>query len=542
MSESKNRTLSRGLGKADTVKLVLSLVFISAVFLPLIRMFAHMDGASIQRVVNSPNFGTAICNSLVSALLGTIVTVVVAFILALCIHRTKICFKGIFEVIFMLPMLIPSISCGMGLVILLGNNGLLTRLLGLNSSIYGLWGIVIGSVMYTFPVAYLMLADVLRYEDGSPYEAAEVLGIPKWRQFVSITLPYLRKPLISVVFSIFTMIITDYGVPLMIGGKYTTIASVMYQEVIGQLDFGKGSVYGSLLLIPAVMAFVIDLLNKDPGKVSFVTKPCEQSNGVIAKAGAYLYCCIVSLVTLLPIVAFVLLAFAADYPNDITFTIANLEKAFNLKADRYLVNSLIIALGTAVIGVAVAFMTAYMSARMKSRVSRFLHLAAMTSAAIPGVVLGLSYVLTFNNTPVYGTLIILMGVNMVHFIASPYLMMYNSLSKINENLEGVAHTMGIARGYMIRDVLIPQCKYTLLEMFSYFFVNCMMTISAVSFLATTANKPVSLMINQFEAQMQVECAAVVSLMILLMNLIVKGAVHVFKVKSKGLNTAKVSAQ
>jgi len=519
-------------GPADTVRIVLAAVFISAVFIPLIRIFSHMDAESIKRVINAPNFAMAVSNSLVSALLGTVITVLIAFVLAMCIHRTKIRCKSIFEIIFVLPMLIPSISCGMGLVILLGNNGLLTRLLNLNSSIYGLWGIVTGSVMYTFPVAYLMLADVLHYEDGSPYEAAEVLGIPKWRQFVSITLPYMRKPLISVVFSIFTMIITDYGVPLMVGGKYTTIATVMYQEVIGQLDFGKGTVYGALLLIPAIVAFVIDLLNKDTGKAGYITKPCRQSDNWLTKTFSYLYCGMVSLFTLLPILAFILLSFAADYPNDLTFTVANLHRALKLKADKYLINSLIIAFGTAVIGVSVAFMTAYMSARMKSKISRILHLSSMTTAAIPGVVLGLSYVLTFNKTPVYGTLIILIAVNMIHFIASPYLMMYNSLSKINENTEGVAHTMGIARAYMIRDVFIPQCKYTLLEMFSYFFVNCMMTISAVSFLATTANKPISLMINQFEAQMQIECAAVVSLMILGVNLLIKGTVHVLKRKNK----------
>lgn len=532
MGTPKNAIRRRFFGKADLVKLLLSLVFISAVILPLIRMFVYMDGESIRKVVTSHGFGTAISNSLVSALLGTVVTVALAFVLAYSIHRAKIRFKGVFEVIFLLPMLIPSISCGMGLVILLGNNGLLTRLLGLQTSIYGLTGIVLGSVLYTFPVAYLMIADVLRYEDGSPYEAAEVLDIPKWRQFTSITLPYLRKPLISVVFAVFTMIITDYGVPLMVGGKYTTVATVMYQEVIGQLNFGKGAVYGSLLLIPAVVAFIIDLVNKDRGKSGFVTKPCNQSEKPLAKLGSYGCCTVMSLVTLLPIVAFVLLAFTKDYPNNLTFTLDNLTKTFNLKADKYLVNSILIALGTAVIGTSVAFMTAYMSARMKSGVSRLLHLAAMTSAAIPGVVLGLSYVLTFNKTPIYGTLIILMGVNMIHFMASPYLMMYNSLSKLNENLEGVAHTMSITRGHMIRDVFIPQCKLTLLEMFSYFFVNCMMTISAVSFLATTANKPVSLMINQFEAQMQLECAAVVSLMILGVNLIVKGIGRLLNKKSK----------
>ena len=518
------------LGKADTVKLLLSLVFIAVVFLPLIRMFMHMDSESIRRVAASPTFVTSIVNSIVSAVLGTLVTVIIAFILAICIHRTNIRMKSIFEVIFVLPMLIPSISSGMGLVILFGNNGLITKLFNLQGNIYGLQGIVIGSVMYAFPVAYLMLADVLRYEDGSPYEAAQVLGIPKWRQFSAITLPYLRKPLISVVFAIFTMIITDYGVPLMVGGKYITIATVMYQEVIGQLDFGKGAVYGVILLIPAVAAFIIDLINKDPGKSGFVTKPCAQSDKPISKAGAYTYCGMVSLLTLLPIVAFILLAFTTDYPNDLSFTLVNITKAFNLKAGKYLFNSVLIAILTACLGVAISFMTAYLSARMKSGVSRFLHLSSMTSAAIPGIVLGLSYVLTFNRTPFYGTLIILVIVNIIHFIASPYLMMYNSLSKINENLEGVAHTMGIKRAFMIRDVFIPQCKYTLLEMFSYFFVNCMMTISAVSFLATTANKPISLMINQFEAQMQLECAAVVSLMILAVNLIIKGVVHVIKKK------------
>ena len=530
----ENQLKRKGLsiGKAEYTKLLFALVFIGMVFIPLVRMFSYMDLDSIKRVVNSYAFGDAVVQSLVSALLGTVITVVLAFALAMAVERSRIPCKGLFSIIFVLPMLIPSISHGMGLVILFGNNGILTKLLGLSSNIYGLGGIVIGSVLYTFPVAYLMLADVIHYEDGSAYEAARVLGIPKHRQLTAITLPCLKKPLISVVFSVFTLIITDYGVPLMVGGKYTTVATVMYQDVIGQLDFGKGAAYGTILLIPAVIAFVIDIMNKDRGNSTFVTKPCELSKSKIANTLALAFCILVSLLTVLPLVAFGAQAFAADYPNDLTFTLENLQKAFKLRAGEYYWNSALIALFTAIAGVCIAFMTAYLSARMKSRLSRFLHLSAMTSAAIPGLVLGLSYVMVFNKTPIYGTLIILVMVNVVHFIASPYLMIYNSLSKINENLEGVAHTMGIRRSQLIRDVLIPQCKYTLLEMFSYFFVNCMMTISAVSFLATTRNKPISLMINQFEAQMQLECAAVVSLMILGTNLIIKGVVHILKTRKK----------
>ena len=113
----------------------------------------------------------------------------------------------------------------------------------------------------------------------------------------------------------------------------------------------------------------------------------------------------------------------------------------------------------------------------------------------------------------------------MHFFASPYLMAYNTFGKINENLENVGATMGISRWCIVRDVILPQSADTILEMMSYFFVNCMMTISAVSFLATVETKPLALMIPQFEGQMQLECAAFVSLVILVVNVAMKLAVY-----------------
>lgn len=514
--------------KADTTKFLLACVFILLVFVPLARMFGNIRPSSIQKVFTAPTFPKLLSNSLVAAALSTGITVFLAYLLAQRIERTDMHCKELFRILFVLPMLIPSISHGMGLVILFGNNGLITRILHLDGGIYGLTGIVTGSVLYAFPVAFLMLSDVMKYEDSSPYEAARVLGIRKTRQFFSITLPYIRKPMISVIFAVFTLVITDYGVPVMVGGKYTTIPKVMYEEVIGLLDFGKGAVYGGLLLIPAVIAFIVDLLNKDKGNTGFAVKPFAPEKGKGKLAVSYALCIAMGIFILLPLISFALLAFAKDYPTNLSFTMANINRAIRLKADDYLLNSLTIALFVSVLGVAIAFVTAYMSARMKSKLSRFLHLSSITSAAIPGLVLGLSYVLVFKGSFIYGTAAILVMVNIVHFISSPYLMMYNSLSKLNENLEGVGQTLGIGRVRMIKDVFLPQCKGTLTEMFSYFFVNSMMTISAVSFLATTANKPVSLMINQFESQMQLECAAVVSLAILVANLLVKALARLAK--------------
>ena len=153
---------------------------------------------------------------------------------------------------------------------------------------------------------------------------------------------------------------------------------------------------------------------------------------------------------------------------------------------------------------------------------------SMTSLAIPGIVLGLAYVLAFKTSIIYGTLVILIINSLMHFFASPYLMMYNSLGKMNQNLEAVGFTLGISRMRMILDVIAPQIKSTFLEVFSYFFVNSMMTISAVSFLFNYKTKPISLMIGQFEAQMNLECASIVSLVILIVNLILKLVIHLLK--------------
>ncbi len=514
----------------EVYKLITMLIFAVCLLLPIGRMIFGMKMADISKVFSSSTIGEVISNSLIVSLTATVITVVVAYFLAISVERTTIKGKAILGIIMLMPMLVPSISHGMGLVILFGNNGIIKNFFGVSTHIYGFWGIVIGSFLYSCPVAFIMLRDIMRYENGSPYEAAQILGISKWRRFTGITLPFLRKPLISVVFSVFTMVITDYGVPLMVGGKYKTIAVVMYQDVIGQLDFGKGTVYGVLLLIPAVIAFVIDFMNKDKGNMGYVTTPVAPAKSVVSRIAAYIFCSAVSVFILMPIVSFLILGFSKKYPRDMSFSFYNLERVIKLNGDKYLLNSVLIALFVSVIGISIAFITAYFTARAKGGLSKLLHLVSITAMAVPGIVLGLSYVIFYKGSLVYGTMIILVMVNIIHFIASPYLMMYNSLAKINENLEEVGATLGIGRFHMVKDVFLPQSVSTLAEMFLYFFVNSMMTISAVSFLSTTATKPISLMINQFEGQMQLGNVGIVSLLILAINLILHGIIAIVKAR------------
>lgn len=523
----------------NATKILIACFFIVAVIVPLFAMFWNLASADLVKIFSDPATGTAVVRSVAVSVTSTLISVFLAFAVAWCMNRTGVKLKGFFNILLTLPMLIPSISHGMGLIILFGSNGRLTNLFGLDQGIYGFWGIVVGSVMYSFPIAYLMISDILKYEDSTPYEAAAVLGISQFRRMTAITLPYLRKPMINVIFATFTLIVTDYGVPIMIGGRYKTLPVLMYEEVIGRQDFAKGSVFGAILLIPALCAFIIDLFCRRNSNTSFVSKPFEIKKNKFRDFFAYLFLIILSFSVVYPIFSFIQITFAQRYPVNMSFTFTNILSTIHKGALTFVGNSLIIAVVVALAGTVISFMCAYFTARMPGKSSSFLHLMSITSLAVPGLVLGLSYVLAFKGSIIYKTMAILVLVNIIHFFSSPYLMIYNSFGKLNMNLESVGATLGIGRFRMIRDVFIPQTKSTVIEMFSYFFVNSMMTISAVAFLATQKTQPVSLMINQFEAQSLLEASAFVSLLILVVNLLMKGTVRLIKSKmNKNVITEK----
>ena len=491
-------------------------------------MLLNLGQADIPALLSSSAVGEAVLHSVIVSLTSTVIAILIAAVAAWCMTRTRVWLKAVFGVCILLPMLIPSISHGMGLIILFGSNGSLTKLLGLSGGIYGFVGIVVGSVMYAFPVAYIMISDILRYEDGTPYDAAAVLGLSKPRRFSAITMPYMRKPMISVVFAVFTMIVTDYGVPLMVGGMYKTLPVLMYEEVIGGQNFGKGSFFGLILLVPAVAAFFIDMFCKSDKRSGSIARPFDLRHNRARDIIALVLLLLLSICVVYPIISFVAITFTKSYPYDLTFTMKNVANTFRKGAAGYLVNSIVIAFFTALLGTAVAFISACFTARGTGRSSRLLHLLSIMPLAIPGIVLGLSYALFFSGSFIYRTLFILILANTIHFFSSPYLMIYNSMAKLNPNLEATAASLGISRLRLTLDIFLPQTRTTLVEMFSYFFVNSMMTISAVAFLADLKTKPIALLIPQFEAQMLLEASAFVSLLILAVNLLMKGAVYLIK--------------
>ena len=513
-----------------SLKYLLLVVLLVSVVLPLVKLFSTIGADDIQEVFSSVQFLPMLRNSLITTLIATAISVVLSFSLAYALNRSNIRFKSLFVMLFTVPMLIPSISHGMGLVLLFGDNGLLTNLLGINIGLYGYKGIVFGSVLYSFPVSFLMFHDSLQYEDYTIYEAAGVLGLSKWRQFCAITMPSMRRTIVSAILAVFTMVFTDYGVPLMTGGTEMTLPVYMYREVIGMMNFSGGAVVGVVLLLPAVAAFLMDLRNStESGSASTVTKAFVVEENKRRDALVYVGFAVVLLVLCMPIAAFVCLSFVKQYPIDMSFSLDQIKKLMDSGLGMYFVNSMAVALLTALIGTCLTYFSAYITARGgKSLPNQIGHFVSMLPLAIPGVVLGLSYVLTFKGIPIYGTIFILVMVNIVHFFSSPYLLAYNSLSKFNPNLEDVAESLGISRMRMVLRVYAPSTMATITEMYSYFFVNAMITISAVSFLVNFRTMPLSLMIPQLESQSFIEGTAMVSMLILVLNLAHKALVYFAK--------------
>lgn len=512
------------------MKYALLAYLLVTVVLPIIVLFAQIRPSSISGVFTSAQFWPMLGNSLVTTIIATVISIGLSFALAFALNRSNIRFKAIWVILFSIPMLLPSISHGTGVVLLFGDNGIITNLLGINIGVYGYTGIIMGSVLYSFPVSFLLFYDSFQYEDYTIYESASVLGFSKWHQFLKITLPSMKGTIVSAVISVFTMVFTDYGVALIAGGTQMTLPVYMYREVIGLMDFSSGAVVGIVLLLPAVVAFLLDLRKSNSGvSSSTITRKYRIAKNTTRDVLVYIAFGVTLFFLCLPIVAFAFQGFVKQYPIDMSISLAHMRKLFSSGLGTFLVNSIAVALLTSLFGTVFSYFSAYITARSGKKISnKALHFISLLSLAIPGVVLGLSFVLTFKGMPLYSSIFILVIVNIVHFFSSPYLLAYNSLSKFNPNLEDVAASLGISKMKLLMSVYVPSTMSTIVEMYTYYFVNAMITISAVSFLVNFRTTTLSLMIPQLESQSFIEGTALVSLLILGINLFVKGIAFFIK--------------
>ena len=507
---------------------ILILLFLGIfVVFPLIEMFVRVNWSDFKNLISEKNFLIALSNSLIVTSVSTVISIFLAYLLAFTLNRTNIKHRAILKLFLTLPMLIPSISHGLGLINLFGVNGIISK--NFNFNIIGPIGIILGSILYSFPVAFLMLDDGFNYSDNSMYDTAKVLGLNRFQTFKKVTMCYLKKPLLSAIFAVFTLIFTDYGVPLAVGGKYLTLPVFLYKEVIGLLDFSRGTMIGIFLLIPAFISFLFDNFTHDYSKFED-NKEFKISINKLRDIVLTIFLYLILIFIFIIIGSFVYYAFINNFVLNKSFSLIHFKYVINNGIGNYIFNSIFIAIIVSILGTIIAYIAAYITARKKGMFKKIIHILTILSLAIPGIVLGLSYTIAFKSSLMYNTYIILIMVNIVHFIASPYLMAYNALQKVNQNYEAVAKTCNIPKFKLIKDIIIPCTKKTIREMFAYFFVNSMVTISAIAFLFNIDTMPLSLLINNYEGTMMLGEAAIVSLIILISNLILKGIIYLINRK------------
>ncbi len=516
--------------KFNKLSILIFLFIVVTVIYPLVVMLIRVDWNTFSSLIKSEFFREAINNSLVAASISTIISILIAYALAFAINRTNIKHKNLLRLLITLPMLIPSISHGLGLITLFGNNGLITKYIAFD--IIGIKGIIIASILYSFPIAFLILDDGFKYIDNNMYNIAKVFGFNKWQTFKTVTFTYMKKPLLSSVFAVFTLVFTDYGVPLAVGGKFLTLPVYLYKEVIGLLDFSKGTLIGLFLLIPAIISFVFDNFTKSYSYNESIKNeyniPENKKRDIIFRIFTYL----IITMFLLIILSFIFYAFIDNIVLNPEFSLKHINYVINDRIGKYVFNSLLISILVSIIGTLAAYFIAYVTARIKGIAGRIIHIFAIMSLAIPGIVLGLSYIISFKSTFIFNTYIILIMVNITHFLASPYLMAYNALQKVNPNYEVIAKTFNISRFKTIKDIIVPCTKSTIREMIAYFFVNSMITISAVTFLFNTRTMPLSLMINNYEGNLMLGEAAIISLIILFFNVLLKVVIYLIDRKER----------
>lgn len=381
--------------------ILLAVFFLAFLALPMIMVLARSftaDGtagitfSNYVEVLTEKGFLQALGNSLLISVCSALVTTVLAFILAYTIHYTNVGrrYKKLVEKAAVLPMLLPTITYGFAIIYSFGNEGLLTKLFGRKLfDIYGFNGLLLGYVIYTLPISFMLIHNAMGYIDKRFMIVSRLMGDSLLQTFRMTILTPLLGTLAASFIQTFFLCFTDFGIPASVGGQFEVIASVLYTEMLGSVpNFGNGAVVALVMIIPSV----------------------------------------------------------------VSITVLHILEKYNVRYSK--ISSIELKKG-----------------------------------------------------------------RKIHFFSTPYLMMKNSLSKMNASWETTAMLMGDNWIKTIARVVTPNAISTLLEVFSYYFVNAMVTVSAVIFLAGARTMVITTKIKELQYFNEYNEIFVLSLLILVTNLI-----------------------
>ena len=473
-------------------------------------------------------FWTALGNSFTVSGISAAIATVMAFFCAYGLHFTRIqpSIKKVIQIIVLLPLFLPSITYGFAVIYSFGRLGLISQLIAPPPfSIYGFWGLLIADVIYTLPPAFLILYNAFFYVDRNFITVSKLMGdSPSKTFYITAVRPVVGSILSAFILS-FSLSFTDFGIPVSIAGEYEVIATQLYTTMMGAIpNFGEGAVIAMAMLVPSVASVVllrwVDRFNFRYNKIS---KSEVSVNRV--RDGLYLsYYLIITLALLSVFVVMFVVPFVKQWPYQPFFTLDVITRIVSDSSIwQVYEHSVAVALVSAAIGTVFCYAAALVKARsqLPSWCQTTMDSFAMITNTVPGMVLGIGFLFAMSGTPLANTFTILVLANLVHFFTTPYMMATSALSKMNAGWETTGALMGDSWIKTVSRVLVPNSLPTLLQMFQYFFVSAMVTISAVVFLTGARTMLLTTKIKELQYFEKFEEIFVLSLLVFLTNVAAK---------------------
>ncbi len=513
---------------------VVAVVLIAFLAFPLLSILQQAtDGkqgefvglANFVSYLQTPALLRSLWNSVWVSAVVTLIALPLAFVFAYALTRSCMPLKSLFRGITLIPLLAPSLLAAISLIYWFGNQGVLKaamQALGIDQ-IYGAPGVIVAECFAVFPHALMILVTALSLSDARLYEAADAMGTTAARKFLTITLPGAKYGLISAALVTFTLVITDFGIPKVIGGNFNVLATDVFKLVIGQQDFARGAVVAIVLLAPAVLTYSVDayVSRRQTAMLTARAIPYRPQPSVRRDTVMTAYCCGIALLILAMLGMAVFASLASFWPYNLTPSFKHYVTGLvEGEVAEGFVNSLKMATGTAFFGTALVFTTAYLLEKTKGMdpLRGLVRLLAMLPMAVPGLVLGLGYIFFFNapNNPLnglYHTVALLTLCTIVHFYTTGHLTAVTALKSLDGEFEAVSASLKVPFFKTFWRVTLPICTPALVDIARYFFINAMTTISAVVFLYSPETKVASIAILNLDEAGDTGAAAAMAVLI-----------------------------
>ncbi|HEX4923478.1 MAG TPA: iron ABC transporter permease [Bdellovibrionales bacterium] len=453
------------------------------------------SAARYTEILANSQYAAPLWNSLklgaVVAVAGTVVGYVFAYVLVM----TSAPFKRVFRFIATFPIISPPFIVALAAIMLFGVNGVLRKeflepLFGTNlPSVYGFWGLFVVETITYFPTAFLVLVGVFAAIDPVLEEAAQNQGAGKFQTFRDVIFPLSIPGILSSVLLIFIESLADFGNPLILSGDYKVLAVEAYLKITGEYDTAGGAALAMLLLVPSLIAFFVQRYWLE--KKSYVTLSGKPSSSRrpqstwLTKAALFTLCAIPSAVVLLLYGSVIYGSFVQTWGADNTFTYTHYTGALNDAWDSLSDSLLLAAIATPITGI-IGMIIAYLVVRRSFVGRTFMEVSAMLTFAVPGTVVGIGYILAFNDRPflLTGTAVIIILLFIFRNAPVGIQSGMTAIRQLDRSIEEASANLGAGMLTTFRKIVLPLVAPAFFSGLAYSFVRSMTAVSAVIFVVS----------------------------------------------------------